>query len=155
MTYSKLKLKNSKTVNTLALLASIILAALAVVCIVTYERATLTGAVISSAVCFVLSALSAVTAFYARYVFEEKGFAVRFGYFGFHIAYGDMRLIRKSGDTNELFLIYLKKGSLDDIRCLKILIDPKNETSFVTKLREKNSLIVFEIFYKNDEFEGK
>ncbi|MDR1940506.1 MAG: PH domain-containing protein [Clostridiales bacterium] len=148
----KIKLKNRKEINAIAIAAAVALAGAAVAVVALYRLSGGIGAAIASGgILLLLSGGLIFSVFYSYYVFKDDRLTFYFGPFAFKIAYADMRLLRQSKDSGELFLIYLKNENPDDARCVRVLIDRQKNDGFVQAVRNKNGSVVFEIFDKKTE----
>ncbi|MDR2090809.1 MAG: hypothetical protein LBP62_04060 [Clostridiales bacterium] len=149
---NRIKLKNKKELNTAVIAAAALLFCAAVFTVVFYRESSPTGAAISAAVILFAGGFLVFSAFYSFYAFGESVLSIRFGFFTQKIPFAYMRLIREDKSNGDLYLVYLKNDDLNDVRIIKILIAATENAGFTAAVRQKNRLVIYELFDKNEEF---
>ncbi|MDR3264291.1 MAG: hypothetical protein LBT30_08295 [Clostridiales bacterium] len=152
MNDKKIKLKNQKEINISAAVASAVLVTISVFGFISFGTSRAPQALISALTVVLLALCMLFTAFYSYYSFADKYLYVNFGFFIFKIKYDDIKLLREDKESKTLFIVYLKNGDTENVKFLKILIDKSKNIPFITAVRNKNTLAIYELFDKNDEF---
>lgn len=103
----------------------------------------------------IVGLITLIIIFGTNYLLKEKYLICNFALKKTKIAYSDIQLIRHDKETNQTIIYYnvYKKSGEQEINYKLLFIKNNELEKFITDLKAKNNMIIYEIFNNEEENE--
>ena len=154
----KYKFKLNKKIN-ITLIAIALICIIGIICDAVFmsfaikDELSVTAYIISLALLIALLAFIPIFIFGSSYTLGKDKFTVSLCFIKKTIAYSDLLNIRHDANINQTIMYYYtyNKSGEQLVSMLYLNIDNKNLDSFVQDLKDKNNMIIYDIFNKEED----
>lgn len=153
----KYKFKLNKKIN-ITLIAIALICIIGIICDAIFmtfaikDELSVTAYIISLAHLIALLSFIPIFIFGSSYTLDKDKFTVSMCFIKKTIAYSDLLNIRHDANINQTIMYYYtyNKSGEQLVSMLYLNIDSKNLDSFVQDLKDKNNMIIYDIFNKEE-----
>ncbi len=154
----KYKFKLNKKIN-LTLIAIGLICTIGIICDAVFmnfaikDELPITAYIISLVLLLVLMAFIPIFIFGSSYTLGKDKFTLSMCFIKKTIAYSDLLNIRHDANINQTIMYYYtyNKSGEQLVGMLYLNIDNKNLDSFVQDLKDKNNMIIYDVFNKEED----
>ena len=154
----KYKFKLNKKIN-FTLVTIVLICIIGIICDAVFmsfaikDELSVTAYIISLALLIALLAFIPIFIFGSSYTLGKDKFTVSLCFIKKTIAYSDLLNIRHDANINQTIMYYYtyNKSGEQLVSMLYLNIDNKNLDSFVQDLKDKNNMIIYDIFNKEED----
>ncbi len=154
----KYKFKLNKKIN-ITLIAIALICIIGIICDAVFmtfaikDELSVTAYIISLALLIVLLAFIPIFIFGSSYTLGKDKFTVSLCFIKKTIAYSDLLNIRHDANINQTIMYYYtyNKSGEQLVSMVYLNLDSKNLDSFVQDLKDKNNMIIYDIFNKEED----
>ncbi len=156
----KYKFKLNKKIN-FTLVTIVLICIIGIICDAVFmsfaikDELSVTAYIISLALLIALLAFIPIFIFGSSYTLGKDKFTLSMCFIKKTIAYSDLLNIRHDANINQTIMYYYtyNKSGEQLVSMLYLNIDKKNLDSFVQDLKDKNNMIIYDIFNKEEDNE--
>ncbi len=156
----KYKFKLNKKIN-FTLVTIVLICIIGIICDAVFmsfaikDELSVTAYIISLALLIALLAFIPIFIFGSSYTLGKDKFTLSMCFIKKTIAYSDLLNIRHDANINQTIMYYYtyNKSGEQLVSMLYLNIDNKNLDSFVQDLKDKNNMIIYDIFNKEEDNE--
>ncbi len=154
----KYKFKLNKKIN-FTLVTIVLICIIGIICDAVFmsfaikDELSVTAYIISLALLIALLAFIPIFIFGSSYTLGKDKFTLSMCFIKKTIAYSDLLNIRHDANINQTIMYYYtyNKSGEQLVSMLYLNIDKKNLDSFVQDLKDKNNMIIYDIFNKEED----
>lgn len=154
----KYKFKLNKKIN-FTLVTIVLICTIGIICDAVFmsfaikDELSVTAYIISLALLIALLAFIPIFIFGSSYTLGKDKFTLSMCFIKKTIAYSDLLNIRHDANINQTIMYYYtyNKSGEQLVSMLYLNIDNKNLDSFVQDLKDKNNMIIYDIFNKEED----